>query len=723
VSIVKNVSRPHTNRRRILLLAVTVFIIGLISTAFLLNLNEILGPEEQSPNPPIKLLSNYVGNEAFSAVLPEIIVKINASQYSLPVDLGKVNGYSQLKNWLDITLEQEDFLSKNGFVVLRVNKFDNLADFYECELGLGMPIMITTDAVFHTYHVLFDEILKRIEMGELIDELNVTINALLVKAQSEVETLTGTPLENASKLNLMYLEVAHALMQPNFTPTTDQAKTELQLISNHSEIWWSPIFEYKEDYTQYVPRGHYSENRKLESYFKTMIWLGRMRFAILKDSINNIVNVKQTRAAILLTWMVTGDKDVYAIWQRIYKVTKFFVGVSDDLTFKDYLDVLNEYEVSSLNQLYNVSLIKHIAQSLLEKNKAKILGTYASTYPWLPQGRELERILNETAGLRFMGQRFIPDSYIFQQLVYPKVGTWTFPRLMPKGLDIPAVFGSNLAKKILMKTEAKYENYTIQLEKLREELKALSVRNWTQNLYWSWLYTANTTLKEISPEENYPTFMKTSAWSYEKLQTFEGTWTELRHDTILYAKQSYTPVLSVPPSSTAYVEPYPETYRRLTGLINMTLNGLTSLQLLQSDVNASLRKFMRISELFLNASIIELEGKTLDQNMQKQIRQAAGQLVEILKITSEKTRSVTIIADVHTDPNYGKVLEEALGKLNVLIVVHADEDGKLYANAGPVYNYFEFTQPMDKRLTDEEWSEMFNSNPPEPLEWTDKFAK
>jgi hypothetical protein len=154
-----------------------------------------------------------------------------------------------------------------------------------------------------------------------------------------------------------------------------------------------------------------------------------------------------------------------------------------------------------------------------------------------------------------MGQRFIPDSYMFQQLVFPQVGTISLPRLFPRGLDVPAVLGSDLSKQILTVTESKYTDYDQQIEKLRTEFRSLNLTSWTRNLYWSWLYAANSTLTPISSEEKYPTFMTSPSWGYEKIQTFMGTWTELRHDTILYAKQSYTGWLtSVPPSLYAYVE-------------------------------------------------------------------------------------------------------------------------------------------------------------------------
>ena len=680
-------------------------------------------PEE--PTGPFILFyaSEEIGKGAFVAVMPEMRIEVNGSHYELPVDLDDVEGYADLKSLFGITSEQENLLSENGFVVLRVNMFETLSDVYKCLIDNSLPLLVTTDAVLHAYHVLFDEILKRAEMNELIDIMNNTIRTLLTEAEMEVQTYAGTPLEQPTKLNFIYLEVAYALINPEYSPTAPETSQELALIAAHAGFSNSPIFGYMEDYSQYVPRGHYTENEGLKAYFKTMMWLGRMRFALVPNEEIGINQVRtQTRAAVLLTSMVQ-KTSVLDDWERVYEVTKFFVGASDDLTFKDYLSVLQELSISDSRQLYDNSTIDEIIAVALQRNRAKILGTFAMIYQELPQEEELQRVLNETAGLRFMGQRFIPDSYMFQQLVFPQVGSWANPRLFPKSLDVPAVLGSEVAEEILNETESQYLNYTVQINNLRDEFQTLSTMNWTSNLYWSWLYTLNTTLETVNP--GYPTFMTTDAWSYEKLQTFAGSWTELRHDTILYAKQSYTPAYGPSPTpryNTVYVEPYPQTYFRLANLLNMTLNGLNGYQLLSEDIEESLSRFRGILSLFSDASILELEGKDLPQDTQIAIREAAKEFAAILSVATEKTQTATIVADVHTDANTKNVLEEALGKFNILIVVYSDSEGKLYASAGPTYNYFEFKQPMSQRLTDEEWVELLANNPPEPPEWTEKFA-
>ncbi|MDO8636775.1 MAG: DUF3160 domain-containing protein, partial [Dehalococcoidia bacterium] len=69
---------------------------------------------------------------------------------------------------------------------------------------------------------------------------------------------------------------------------------------------------------------------------------------------------------------------------------------------------------------------------------------------------KLYEALAATKGMRFMGQRFVPDSYMFQNLVFPAPGMFTGKgepftlkkteigpiRGFPRGLDVMAVLGS-----------------------------------------------------------------------------------------------------------------------------------------------------------------------------------------------------------------------------------------------------------------------------------------
>ena len=83
-----------------------------------------------------------------------------------------------------------------------------------------------------------------------------------------------------------------------------------------------------------------------------------------------------------------------------------------------------------------------------------------------------------TKGLRFMGQRFVPDAYIFRQLIYRNVGTQQNRRGSAKGLDLFAAMGSERAYQILDQMgETQYENYPRQMDKMRQWLSGLTIAN------------------------------------------------------------------------------------------------------------------------------------------------------------------------------------------------------------------------------------------------------
>ncbi len=79
------------------------------------------------------------------------------------------------------------------------------------------------------------------------------------------------------------------------------------------------------------------------------------------------------------------------------------------------------------------------------------------------------------------------------------------------------------------------------------------------------------------------------------------------------------------------------------------------------------------------------------------------------------------IADVHTDPNEGKILEVGIGDVNFCVIA-IDNEGDKSVYVGPVYSYYEFESGVQDRLTDEEWQEkIHNGNLPLRPEWTQTF--
>jgi len=230
--------------------------------------------------------------------------------------------------------------------------------------------------------------------------------------------------------------------------------------------------------------------------------------------------------------------------------------------------------------------------------------------------------------------------------------------------------------------------------------------DWQKNLYWSWLYSLKSLLKEFG--SGYPTFMQTTAWQDKELTTALASWAELRHDTILYAKQSYTLKLtSILPSQKSvvgYVEPVPEFYNRLLALTKMTNKGLSEMNVLDEEAKSRLNNLEGILKKLVEISKKELQNEELAKDDYNFIKNFGEELNGVIADVPSKSKKTTIIADVHTDQNTGQVLEEGVGYVKLIAVAYKVPDGRILIGAGPIMTYYEFKQPMSKRLTDEKWA-------------------
>jgi len=60
----------------------------------------------------------------------------------------------------------------------------------------------------------------------------------------------------------------------------DDVEKEMSLITARPGFVRSPIFGYSQDYSQFLPRGHYTRSERLKNYFLATMWYGRMGFLL-----------------------------------------------------------------------------------------------------------------------------------------------------------------------------------------------------------------------------------------------------------------------------------------------------------------------------------------------------------------------------------------------------------------------------------------------------------
>ncbi|HII00472.1 TPA: DUF3160 domain-containing protein [Methanosarcinaceae archaeon] len=710
-------------------------------------------------------------------------VELKVPPYELPLGEAEISNYENFSGKIQLDAQALEKLKTNGFVVIE-NPYnsgeEDITGMYSILEKEGVPIFITTDSLLHLYHIQFDETLRLIEEKEFYGLLWEIDRNLLNASVAEYNNASSSEkVKEAARRNAAYFAVALSLLQPKpeqvrqadepFSFEYDESlfpagaeerysfevpgfvkeevEAEMALIEGHAGFATSPIFLYQEDYSQYVPRGHYARSEMLKNYFRAFMWHGRMSMLLKGELIRAEDPEKEARIqtiqASLIASQLENEPELLEKWDRIYAVTAFYVGFSDDLGPYEYMEAMDSVFGSGEKE-FNETAVGELKARLAEYQGPQIYGGTGNCVLFPPYSPEqADECLEDTRGFRFMGQRFIPDSYMFSNLVGAYTGEYTGERKepftlvilkdgkkirgFPRGLDVMALLGSERAVYWLDELEdSNYENYSFRHGELESEFSDFDAAAWNRNLYWSWLYSLQPLLK--SHGDGYPTFMQTEAWQDKELTTSLASWNELRHDTILYAKQSYIMRSTAAPPRpeekkpvVGYVEPVPEFYARLLALTRMTNQGLDEMGVLDSASRHRLTNLESVLERLLKISEKELENEELTESDYEFIKTFGDQLEGVIAEVDDKAKKTTVVADVHTEPNTGVVLEEGVGYVNMIVVAYKLPDGRIIIGAGPVFSHYEFKQPMDDRLTDEKWREMLEEKPPEKPEWTSTY--
>lgn len=641
------------------------------------------------------------------------------------------------KDMFKLSEAAKSLLVKNGFVVVSPGDYGHREFFALYEEGRYCPIaqFVTTDSLLHTYHLFFDFLLRSVETEGLAPELKNLNSAMLAASLRQYAALKGTAWENAARRNTGFFAVGAKLLDPGVVVPPEvktEVEQELDLIAKHQGVAISPLMNtgsgaspldaLKEDYSQYIPRGHYDRSELLRSYFKSMMWYGRLTFRFKSED--------ETRSAALIVLALNQGSNA-ASWNRLYEPTCYFVGASDDITYLQLKDVLVSVYGAKVD-LRAVLADTTKWTPFLEASR-KLAPPAINSMPIFDETIQPDRE-QEIKGFRFMGQRFSLDAAIFQRLVYREVkeNSQGQRRMLPKGLDIPAALGSEAAYDILESAgETAYRLYPENMTKMRRFIAGLDHKDWTENLYRNWLYTLWPFTQ--AKAEGYPAFMRGRAWALKELNTFLGSWTELKHDTILYVKQTYAEAGggAEDVDDRGYVEPNPLVFGRLADLAKATREGLLARGLLSETDKTSLERLEKLSLSLQAIAEKELTDRPINKEDYDLIRSYGVQLEHFwleacrdagfrLHHSQAHSQPAALVADVATDPT-GLVLEEAIGYIDEIYAA-VPVDGKLRIVKGGVYSYYEFTWPLNDRLTDTVWRQMLDAKkaPPRP-EWTKAF--
>lgn len=586
-------------------------------------------------------------------------------------------------------------IERQGFVVIP-GPDKQFHDLYGAlPYGGGGTVYATADAIFHTWHLTFDKVLRSLEQDVLLPKLEGMVREVAADAAAQRAALKGTPMAAASARVDRLFQVEMALLGLA-TPDDPAVVAELALIGAHESTEASPISGIKMDYSVFTPRGHYTRTPELTRYFVAMTLLGQTAFPM--DEGARSVDL---RAAVLAARLFVpeglGSPAVGQAWRDIYEPTAFLVGSADDYTPEELAVAVDA--VKSGAMAHPAAL----GDADLEAMRAALVAS-----------RPVQ-IDTELPSMRLMGVRFVLDSWVLDQLITPNVGTVEDPRVMPSTLDLASVFGSRVADGVQRSTgQYGYENYGTQVKALRRVVAARDPKAWGGTVYDGWLWSIQPLWTPHGAA--YPDTMRTRAWATKDLQTGAGSYAELKHDTILYAKQFGAEGGTEPPpyQPRNWVEPEPAAYLRLAATADLLRSGLADRHLLSKESDGLLTDLTTELRWFAGIAKDELAGRPISARDNAELEGFGGWLEQVWFRTADQTKSgasstdedSAIVADIGR--SFDKVLEVGTGRIDTILILVPDDKGRFQLAEGAVYSFYEFTQPVSERLDDTAWRQLLD---------------
>jgi len=658
--------------------------------------------------------------------------------------------FDTLDAFYNFTDYEKSLIEDHGFMVSERLKKISFGEPLLQIFHQDFPVFVSTDAILHAFHKSYDRILTDMEVGLLEDRL-IELLWSLRNSIGQLHNIYGGNPDMITMLQDVDIYVAVPLLlleesvSPYYPENSAMLDTILSWICAEEGGIPSTIFSTTcrvMDWSQFKPRGHYvydpQKPYNLEGYFRAMMWLGRIELYLIAPASLPVLCPNQTfediqRQAIdaFLIDELFDLANASPIYEEMENVIKFFVGESDNVRL-EHLDYLKQaISLNNPTELLDSLKMVEFQDTLMNQAFAYqlILSQILFSDPMSPDS------IRPASAFMMFGQRFVIDSYVTATVVFDRIMYMgeKICRLYPSTLDVLFSLGNSASAQLLI-DELDEFHYSTNLAALRYLIDHYDPDFWGSSIYNYWLNS----IRRLNPPEdrsNFPEFMKTAAFWQQKMNTQLASWTELRHDNLLYAKQSYTggSVCSYPYN---FVEPFPEFYSILNEYSTEAYNYFTTLNFPDPAIkNKIIYYFGRckgITDTLQTICEKELAGNPFNG---AELAFLGGMIYE----TGQSGVSLDgwypnlfyddvfrgelgyeglmesdhIVADIHTTPTdcgggmIGAISHVGTGSVNLGVFITKNHLGESTAFVGPVMSYYEYQTTNFLRLTDEEWASTY----------------
>lgn len=628
----------------------------------------------------------------------DIDIETNVKPYEVPKNYKMIHGFAQDEYSKSYNEHIMQNIINDGFFI-NYEKFEQPFSLYEMNQYTFGNSFITTDSIVHLYHIIYLGMMEEMEQNSLKQKFIALSKNCLDNAINDYKEAKGDD-KNLTLRNAALFLCALDLLEADYdgevpSEVRDLADKELENIKAEGNAV-SNITGEEIDYSQFKVRGNYTKNENLKKYFKVNMLYSQELVHL--ENPDESINLEALKQAILISRTMLKDETSFKLWQDIYKPISFLVENTEDTTPIDiYKSISTATKENTIEAVLADNVVNAVADEIKNKENPKIKPDSGKVFAFLPQ-------------------RAVVDNTWLQNLVDTRPQS---QRPVVSGVDLMALLGNSLAERLTLTNEdnLKWDEFKEKYEETKAMVDARTDKEEKANIYRTWLWV----LKAFNNEygEGYPDFMKSEKWQYKDLNTALASWAQLKHDTILYAKEFGAEMGGYDPVEVKhYVEPNVNLYRRVKYLVGLTMDADEKYSLLNETQRDRLKDFDNMLEFLIKVSLEELKDETTSDEDNERLSVIGGEMENIFMAFNDgggdfeiapRDRDTANVADIQmigsnvVNKPAGSFLEVGSGRFSTIYVVYR-LNGKYYLGSGSVMNYYEFYS--DHRLDNNEFKEM-----------------
>jgi hypothetical protein len=588
-----------------------------------------------------------------------------------------------------------------------------LFSVYDENQYLYVPNFITSDLFLQVMHKYHSSLLKNAEDSTLTVTVRALLDALHGKAKGLATSTSDERIRRAAAWAETYLSIAVSVLSgarlQATGPFMGSYEDEVRKITESHGLGSGFLRRSLFDYSQFTPRGNYTDTEDRKRYFRCMKWLNSAPM--------NLGDDPSFAASLLIALWINEDEGARTHYATLHRIVTCFAGEEDGLSLNHVSSVLRQNQITTVEKLFSAGQVEFLKKQLQALDVSRIN----------PKGgiQPAQEELSQKAVL-FTAGRYSLDADVLSRMIHverpdPK-------RPFPKGLDVFAALGNRTAESILNDTYHESQQWPAFSESLTV-VKGICQKydRWNAALF-------NRTLDCIlalggRTDHELPLFMRTQQWQEKNLVTSLAAWAELKHDMILYSEQPYAAEAGEgggpePPVHLSYVEPNIPFWSKAVDLLAYQDSVLSPVGALSEDARVLNHELKELAGFLLAVSKKEIAKERLTTKEFNELSWIGGKIEGItFRVLGtdhlpERENQIALVTDVYS--YNGIHLEEAVGHGDEIYVI-AEINGLPYLTRGACFSYYEFQS--ERPLTDEAWQTLLSTpGCPQRPAWTKRLC-